>query len=134
MCGITGYFSTEGVFSHEDLIRMTECLSHRGPDAGGYYEDGPCGLGHRRLSIMDLSSRANQPMISANERYVIIYNGEVYNFQEIGAQLKSKYTDSLVQFRTSSDTEVILEAFVRQGADFLHQLNGMFAIAIYDNQ
>lgn len=134
MCGIAGYFSPESRFSREELIAMTDSLSHRGPDFGGYYEDGPCGLGHRRLSIIDLSDRANQPMVSANNRYVIIYNGEVYNFQEIGAQLKSGYADSPVHFRTSSDTEVILEAFARQGTSFLQHLNGMFAIAIYDNQ
>lgn len=114
---------------------MTDSLKHRGPDAEGYFFDGVAGLGHRRLSIIDLSARANQPMTSGNGRYVIIYNGEVYNFREIGARLKTNTRkNEEIQFKTSSDTEIILEAFIAYGPDFVNQLNGMFALAIYDKQ
>ncbi|MES2734549.1 MAG: asparagine synthase (glutamine-hydrolyzing) [Bacteroidota bacterium] len=128
MCGITGFFSTQFAFSSSDLRRMTYELSHRGPDAEGFFEEGPVGLGHRRLSILDLSAGANQPMFSQNDRYVIVYNGEVYNFQEIKDQLPH------IAFCTTSDTEVILEAFAQWGNAFALRLNGMFAIAIYDRQ
>lgn len=133
MCGIAGFYSLEKKFSKEDLNDMTGVLAHRGPDAEGFFYDETCGLGHRRLSIIDLSERANQPMISQSGRYVIIYNGEVYNFSEIAASLKSsKLPNENFNFKTSSDTEVILESFAYYGADFVHQLNGMFAIVIYD--
>lgn len=136
MCGITGFLSFQkNKFTEADLHLMTDSLAHRGPDAAGFYYDGIAGLGHRRLSIIDLSIRANQPMVSSNGRYVIVYNGEVYNFREIGARLKStSRKQEEIKFKTSSDTEVILEAFVAYGFDFVNQLNGMFAIAIYDNQ
>lgn len=136
MCGIAGFYSPGALFTKGDLDQMTLCLAHRGPDAEGHFSDELCGLGHRRLSIIDLSDRANQPLYSADGRYVIIYNGEVYNFTEIGAQLKGNPQTGRqgVKFRTNSDTEVILEAFAAYGTDFVHQLNGMFAIAIYDLQ
>ncbi len=133
MCGIAGYYSPNGMVRHEDLELMTDKIAHRGPDSQGFFSDNVVGLGHRRLSIIDLSERANQPMVSSNERYVIIYNGEVYNFREIGARMKSKSQgNNTVQLKTSSDTEVLLEAFAEYGVDFVHHLNGMFAIAIYD--
>lgn len=132
MCGIAGFLSYGDHFAETDLRKMTDRISHRGPDADGFFYDGKCGLGHRRLSIIDLSDRANQPMFSADGRYVIVYNGEVYNFQEIGARIKEHNTDADYKFRTSSDTEVILEGFAKYGIEFVHQLNGMFAIAIYD--
>ncbi len=135
MCGLAGYFSTENKFSREDLVSMTEALVHRGPDASGYFTDEFTGLGHRRLSIIDLSERANQPMTSAGGRYVIIYNGEIYNYREIGAKLNAgKKNEASIQLRTASDTEVILEAFALYGIDFVNQLNGMFAIVIYDKK
>ncbi len=134
MCGIAGYLSYTGFFDRKDLEVMTDKIRHRGPDAEGYYEDPNCGLGHRRLSIMDLSDRANQPMFSASGRYVIVYNGEVYNFQEIGARLKEGTTGTNAKLKTSSDTEVILEAFAQYGIECVHQLNGMFAFAIYDKE
>ena len=135
MCGIAGYYSLKEQFTPDDLKIMTDSIQHRGPDAEGHYQDNVCGLGHRRLSIIDLSDRANQPMFSSNGRYVVIYNGEVYNFSEIGARLKSAIgSDQSINFKTSSDTEIILEAFVHFGIDFVHLLNGMFAIAIYDTK
>jgi len=106
---------------------MTTCLKHRGPDADGFFHNGHTGLGHRRLSIIDLSTGANQPMYSADGRYIIIFNGEVYNFQEIAKELK-------VSLKTHGDTEVILEAYAQWGPSFVNKLNGMFALAIYDTQ
>jgi asparagine synthase (glutamine-hydrolysing) len=127
MCGIAGFYSFNKAFSEADLKKMTDSMSHRGPDAEGFYTDAASGvgLGHRRLSILDLSNAANQPMQSHCGRYYICFNGEVYNFREIVQKLSIKCT-------TTSDTEVILEAFVKRGVDFVHLLNGMFAIAIYD--
>lgn len=130
MCGITGYFSPSGKFNKALLETATESLSHRGPDAGAVYCNGNVGLGHRRLSILDLSETANQPMVSANNRFVIAYNGEVYNFKEIAIEIKKYRPD--VKFKTSSDTEVILEAFSLWRENIVDMLNGMFAIAIYD--
>jgi asparagine synthase (glutamine-hydrolysing) len=108
---------------------MTNAIRQRGPDAFGYYNDEICSLGHRRLSIIDLSENANQPMHSADNRYVMVYNGEVYNYQEIAAELKHNYK---INFKTASDSEVILEAFAKYGSEFVKKLNGMFAISIYD--
>ena len=131
MCGIAGFLSFDKLYTESQLQIITTRLSHRGPDASGYFYDGICGLGHRRLSIIDLSENANQPMYSENDRYVIIYNGEVYNFHELGAELmQNKHAD--FKFKTSSDTEIILEAFLQYGENFVEHLNGMFAIAIYD--
>ena len=126
MCGIAGFVSKK--FSKADLVKMTNSIRHRGPDADGYYfnSENGIGLGHRRLSIIDLSNDANQPMTSHCDRYIIIYNGEVYNYKEIALKLGN------IKWKTSSDTEVILEAFVKWGTDFVDELNGMFAMAIYD--
>jgi asparagine synthase (glutamine-hydrolysing) len=126
MCGISGFFSSSPL-SKALLERMTSKLSHRGPDAEGYFFDELAGLGHRRLSIIDLSESANQPMVSANGRFVIVFNGEIYNFREIAGSLD-------VKLRTGSDTEVLIEAFSRWGTGFVHKLKGMFALAIYDIQ
>ena len=127
MCGIAGFYSNTRFFSEADLQQMTNAMQHRGPDAAGFYLNAgkTCGLGHRRLSIIDLSAAANQPMYSQSGRYVMVFNGEVYNFQEIQAQLN-------INPRTASDTEIILEAFEKKGVEFVQLLNGMFAIAIYD--
>jgi len=129
MCGIAGFYSFHKKYSDTDLKKMTDRIAHRGPDADGFYTDAESGvgLGHRRLSILDLSTAANQPMQSHDGRYFIVFNGEVYNFQEISQQLG-------IQCRTTSDTEVILEAFIMKGPEFVHLLNGMFAIVIYDSK
>ncbi len=132
MCGIAGFFDPKGQFSSETLKLMTNALSHRGPDAEGFFLQGPCGLGHRRLNIIDLNVRSNQPMHSASGRYSIVYNGEVYNHREIGASLRHFSNGYEFIPRTSSDTEIILESFALKGEDFIHELNGMFAFAIYD--
>lgn len=127
MCGIVGFYSPTKQIKKEDLEQMANSVSHRGPDAAGYFmnEGGTLGLGHRRLSIIDLSQAANQPMLSANGRYVVVFNGEIYNFRDITKKLD-------IHPRTSSDTEIILEAFTRMGPLCVDLFNGMFAIAIYD--
>lgn len=129
MCGISGFYSPEKKFSEAELHLMTDAIASRGPDAFGYFTDDTVGLGHRRLSIIDLSAKANQPMTSADGRFVIVYNGEVYNFREIAAELRQNFKSD---FRTSSDTEIILEAYIHYGENFVKKLNGMFAFAIYD--
>ncbi|HEY6160181.1 MAG TPA: asparagine synthase (glutamine-hydrolyzing) [Bacteroidia bacterium] len=134
MCGIAGFFTESVVFSRQDLEKMTRALTHRGPDAEGFFMDGETGLGHRRLSILDLSDAGNQPMYSHDKRYVIIYNGEVYNFQEIANELNSDPSHGRINFTSSSDTEVILEAFARWGPSCVDKLNGMFTFAVYDLQ
>jgi asparagine synthase (glutamine-hydrolysing) len=127
MCGIAGFISRK--FSEVHLQQMTNCLRHRGPDAEGYFFDAEnaIGLGHRRLSIIDLSEDANQPIYSHDGRYAIIFNGEIYNYREVAA----KYN---IQQRTSSDTEVIIEAFAKSGIDCVNDFNGMFVIVIWDKQ
>jgi len=125
MCGITGFISSKWVLN--DLQKMTRKLKHRGPDAEGFYSntEQDIFLGHRRLSILDLSDAANQPFYSSDNRYVMVYNGEVFNYQEIAA----KYA---IQTKTTSDTEVIIELFAKIGVDAFQEFNGMFAIAIWD--
>jgi len=132
MCGIVGFISSSS--SEPALIQeMIKGIQHRGPDANGIFinDEKTCALGHTRLSIIDLSEQANQPFYSRDGRYVIIYNGEVYNFKEVREELQSKQG---VVFRTSSDTEVILEAFACWGPSMVNKLSGMFALAIYDKQ
>ncbi len=126
MCGITGYFSNyQTPFRTEELLQMTREIAHRGPDAEGFFEDGYVGLGHRRLSILDPTPAGNQPFHSKCGRYVIVFNGEVYNFQEIAAQLG-------ISQHTHTDTEVILEAYIKKGSQAVQLFNGMFVFAIYD--
>jgi len=127
MCGIAGFFAPS--LSGEQIKKMTDSIAHRGPDAEGFYTDATVGvaLGHRRLSILDLSTAANQPFLSQCGRYVCVFNGEVYNYREIASQLD-------VKLRTTSDTEVIVELFAKYGVTCVEQFNGMFAIVIYDIQ
>jgi asparagine synthase (glutamine-hydrolysing) len=129
MCGIAGFFSSTKQFSEPDLKAMANAMQHRGPDAEGFYlnDSKTCGLGHRRLSIIDLSEASNQPMFSHSGRYAVVFNGEIYNFRDIIKQLQ-------ISPRTSGDTEIILEAFEKLGVEFVHLFNGMFTIAIYDKQ
>lgn len=125
MCGITGYYSKQ--IQVADLQRSVNRLKHRGPNNQSVWESGNVGLGHTRLSILDLSDQSNQPMQSHSGRYTMVFNGEIYNFKE----LAKKYQ---LQLSTSSDSEVILELFEKIGDDFVHELNGMFALAIYDTK
>ncbi|WP_290599202.1 asparagine synthase (glutamine-hydrolyzing) [Anabaena sp. AL93] len=135
MCGITGFFTNEKQLSSEEIgnivENMCQSLIHRGPDDGGIWIDEEVGiaLGHRRLSIVDLSPEGHQPMISANGRYVIVFNGEVYNFPELRKQLQSLGYN----FRGHSDTEVMLASFCEWGViEATKRFNGMFAFALWD--
>jgi|SaaInl8_200m_RNA_FD_contig_111_169589_length_9493_multi_4_in_0_out_0_8 asparagine synthase (glutamine-hydrolysing) len=132
MCGIAGFCDFSKKSDKKTLINMTDVLHHRGPDDSGYsfFENNfaNIGLGHRRLSILDLSSHGHQPMVF--ESYEIVYNGEVYNFKEIRTKLqKDGY-----RFESDSDTEVILKAYHKWGIKAVDLFNGMFAIAIYDKE
>ncbi|MCL1479010.1 MAG: hypothetical protein MH219_16540 [Marinobacter sp.] len=132
MCGLAGFLrtnSTPGRDAHQSwLENMGQAIIHRGPDAGSTWLDDSVGLVHRRLSILDLSDAGTQPMVSASERYVIAYNGEIYNFQ----QLRDELISQGCSFRTRTDTEVLLALYELYGPECLHQLNGMFALAIWD--
>ncbi len=130
MCGIAGICSPE--IDESVLNDMIHSLHHRGPDARGVYidEGRRVALGNVRLSIMDLSEQANQPMISDDGKYIIIYNGEIYEFNGIREELRSKNPG--LHFNTHSDTEVILSAYKYYGKDMLSKLEGMFALAVYD--
>ncbi len=131
MCGLAGYVSYKGGAGHS-IDKMLESIKHRGPDARASKSfkilDHKIVLGHVRLSILDLSENANQPMVDYTERFTIVYNGEIYNFAEIKKQLKSKY-----KFKTDSDTEVILYAFIEWGSKCVKRFVGMFSIVIFDN-
>lgn len=129
MCGLAGLFDPEGhaSFAPERIERMTDVLIHRGPDGSGVWVDKGVGLGHRRLSIIDLGG-SPQPMHSADRRTVIAFNGEIYNYRELRAEL----SDEGARFHTNGDTEVILAAWQRWGVDCLPRLDGMFAFALYD--
>jgi asparagine synthase (glutamine-hydrolysing) len=109
---------------------MGEVLAHRGPDGHGLFVDGPCGLIHRRLAILDLSPQGAQPMGSADGRFTITFNGEIYNYQELRLACEERG----VRFKSSSDTEVLLEAFALWGREIVDRLNGMFAFAIWDRK
>lgn len=132
MCGIAG-FCNKTIEQKKVILAMNERMLHRGPDAGGYYLDENTGmtLGHRRLSIVDLSETGAQPMVSHNERYVMVYNGEIYNAAEIRERLlEEQIVDA---FRGTSDTEILLEAIIAYGAEkALQMTKGMFAFALYD--
>lgn len=128
MCGINGFIDFSETEVSEDVVaRMNTELEHRGPDVGGIWKDQNVVLGHRRLSILDVDPRSNQPLVSNDGRYIIVYNGEVYNFKTIRSHLEAHY-----DFKTESDTEVILAAFIKWGKMCVRQMNGMFAFAIYD--
>lgn len=137
MCGIAGFCNFHGSvkMQEENLEKMKQRMLHRGPDAGGSYisEDGKVALGHRRLSIVDLSEAGLQPMKSHSGRYVMVYNGEIYNYMKLSQKLlKEKKVD---RFRGTSDSEVILEAFEAYGVEeTIAQCKGMFAIALYDTK
>ena len=129
MCGIAGVFNLNGEpVSPVTLRKMTDIIAHRGPDGEGFYIDGFIGLGHRRLAILDLSSAGHQPMVSDDKNYIITYNGEVYNFLELRAELEKQGHI----FHSRTDTEVILHSYMEWGEKCVHRFNGMFALAIWD--
>ena len=129
MCGITGIYSKDNIPNIEERIqKMNFSIKHRGPDAGGNYIENNIGLGHRRLSIIDTREVSNQPMHSNSNIWHLVFNGEIYNFEEIKMQLN-------YNFKTNSDTEVIIAAVEEKGLDwFIKQANGMFAIALYNSE
>ena len=130
MCGICGFVNKRRrEFTKESLKAMLSVIQHRGPDAEGIYVWKNVGIGHRRLSIIDLSEDGNQPM-SYLERYVMTYNGEVYNYLELKRVLEKKG----YSFKTKTDTEVILAAYDCWKEDCLKYFNGMWAFAIFDKK
>ena len=135
MCGINGIFAYHSAASAPDeaeLLATREAMRARGPDGSGIWwsADRRCGLGHRRLSILDLSDRASQPMASADGTIVVTFNGEIYNYRALRAELEAEG----VRFRTNSDTEALLHLYARHGALMVHRLRGMFAFAIWDER
>ena len=132
MCGIAGYLILDGTRPGFDpaprLAAMGAMLAHRGPDSRGEWSDGPVGLAHTRLKVIDLSSAADQPMQDARGDLHVTFNGEIYNFRELRAELEGRGH----RFRTRSDTEVILAGYRAWGEDVLDRLRGMFAFALWD--
>lgn len=129
MCGICGYYNLNGEPASQAVLRrMTNAIAHRGPDGEGNYTDRMAALGHRRLSILDLSDNGKQPMLSQGGNYVIVYNGELYNFKE----LKKKLAAKGYVFQSQCDTEVVLNSYIEWGEHCLELFNGMFAFVIYD--
>lgn len=124
MCGLAGIYNPNGV-TRDSLKKMADAISHRGPDAEGFFTHENFGVAHRRLSIIDLSDASNQPMRSACGRFQMVFNGEIYNFKEVAADLD-------IPLKTTGDSEVILEAFAKWGPTMVHKLNGMFTIAFLD--
>lgn len=127
MCGINGIVNIEKADNKEVISKMNLCLAHRGPDDQGVHSEDGIALGQRRLSIIDLSSAGHQPMFSNDKRYVLVFNGEIYNFR----QLKN---DLNYSFISGTDSEVIIAAYIKWGKDCVSHFNGMFAFAIWDNQ
>ena len=130
MCGISGIlnFNSKPV-NYKDLYKMGSSIKHRGPDDFGIYKSNNIGFSHNRLSILDLSTKGKQPMQSLNGRWVISYNGEIYNFLELKEELKLNY-----KFISNTDTEVILNAFDYWGLEAVNKFNGIFAFAILDQK
>ena len=132
MCGINGilHLNSQKKVDERTLTKMRDSLEHRGPDDKGLFIENNIGLGHRRLSILDVSVAGHQPFLSENGRYIMVYNGEIYNFKDFYPELKTNGFD----IRTSSDTEVLLKLFELYGTKMLHRLNGMFAFVIWDKK
>ena len=129
MCGIAGVFNLDGQPVATGLLkRMTDAIAHRGPDGEGHYADGGVGLGHRRLSIIDLSAAARQPMGNENGDIVLVYNGEIYNFQALRVELESNGH----RFHSSTDSEVVIHGYEEWGDACVSRFNGMFAFALWD--
>lgn len=123
MCGIVGIIGEKA--QKDVLLSMTNAQNHRGPDYTGVWINEDICLGHNRLAIIDLSKEANQPFTDATNRYQLIFNGEIYNYLELKKELD-------YDFKTNSDTEVLLAVYIKWGKNCLHKLNGMFSFAIWD--
>ena len=129
MCGIAGLFDTRGARSFEPALlgRMTDLIAHRGPDGSGLHQEPGVGLGHRRLAIIDIGG-GHQPMHTADRALSIVFNGEIYNFLELRAELEARGA----RFVSRSDTEVLLHGWRIWGEAMLPKLQGMFALAVWD--
>ena len=131
MCGLFGSLSFDGnAINSEQAVSMSARVAQRGPDDKGEYFDGPVMLGHRRLAIIDLSAAGHQPMQDSSERYSIVFNGTIYNYPELRTTLIGKG----YQFKSQSDTEVIINAYACWGDACVERLHGMFAFAIWDSK
>lgn len=131
MCGIAGIIALNDQIIDKQTVKvMTDAIAHRGPDGEGQWACNNVGIGHRRLSIIDLSKSANQPMTYENSRYVFSYNGEVYNYKHIRAELIKLG----MNFETTSDTEVVMKSLIRWGETAINKFNGMFAFLLYDRK
>ncbi|MBL8379810.1 MAG: asparagine synthase (glutamine-hydrolyzing) [Burkholderiales bacterium] len=129
MCGLVVCLRLDGSAADmQQVRRMTDAIYHRGPDDEGYFSDGGVGLGFRRLSILDLSPAGHQPMVSADNRFAIVFNGEIYNYLELRRELAARGH----QFHSSGDTEVLLRAYLEWGRECVNRLNGMWAFVIFD--
>ncbi|MCD6137963.1 MAG: asparagine synthase (glutamine-hydrolyzing), partial [Deltaproteobacteria bacterium] len=129
MCGIAGIFNLNGApIAHRTIKAMTDSIAHRGPDGEGHYIDVNVALGHRRLAVIDLSPKAAQPMASPNGDVVVSYDGEIYNFLKLKAELQARGHN----FVSRSDTEVLIHGYLEHGISFVERLNGMFAFALWD--
>ena len=129
MCGICGIVKSRETVTEEEIRAMRDVLSHRGPDQAGTWVQGRVGLGHCRLSIIDLSEQGSQPMFNETGSIALVFNGEIYNFQQIRRVLETKGHI----FRSHSDSEAIIHAYEEYGVDCLQHLRGMFAFALWDN-
>ncbi len=137
MCGITGIVGHQlnNELYHSAIKKMNDAIAHRGPNSEGFWNDEHCFFGHRRLSIIDLSEAGNQPFLSQDDRYILIYNGELFNYKELKLELQRAQhgsKDLPYIFKTNTDTEVILASYLRWGIDCLQRFNGMFAFSIWD--
>ena len=137
MCGLCGFRIDRGssIVDHKRLLRdMTDILAHRGPDSEGYYyaddKKEIVGLGHRRLSVIDLSDNANQPMVNKDDSIIVVFNGEIYNYKQLTGELMKKGH----AFRSHSDTEVILHLYEDLKDQCVNKLDGMFAFAVWDKE
>lgn len=131
MCGLVGYINAGARPADTKITqKMGDLIAHRGPDGEGYWSNKNVSLGHRRLAILDLSEVSNQPMFSEDERYVLVYNGEIYNYLDIRQDLEHKGC----RFKTKGDSEVLLQAFQTYGVEAFLKFNGMFACAIMDRK
>src|ERR1700750_389371 len=135
MCGIVGIYAfhyAANAVDRDELRRIRDHMAARGPDGFGewYSQDGRVGLGHRRLTIIDLSERGAQPMVSADGKLVVTFNGEIYNYRQLRASLEAKGC----RFRTQTDTEVLLHLYAEKGEAMVHDLRGMFAFSLWDGE
>src|SRR6476660_2386419 len=131
MCGFVGVgHRNEKSVSANLLKRMTDKIAHRGPDGEGHFADGPVGLGHRRLAIIDLSPLGHQPMANEDGTVLLVFNGEIYNYQSLRIELESRGH----RFHSQTDTETIIHAYEEWGEDCVRRFNGMFAFGLWDRK